>query len=186
MTRLLPEPRGVPKPVINQINATARRLAVVWRLPQLCRRVQIRFSSRLTRSLGNCRSANGAVVLSLRLLEPRYRQLLPEVVCHELAHIGVRMRHRRRARPHGPEWRALMEEARFPARRTIPGPGLVRDVRRRKRQTSVFEHRCPVCQMIRKARRRVPQWRCAECVRAGLDGLLQITRVSSRGEPQHV
>ncbi len=38
-------------------------------------------------------------------------------------------------------------------------------------------HRCPVCQASRSARRAVHRWRCAACVRAGLNGLLLIERV---------
>ena len=41
----------------------------------------------------------------------------------------------------------------------------------------LFEHRCPVCQFSRTARRKVSAWRCAECSTAGLDGQLVITPV---------
>jgi hypothetical protein len=37
-----------------------------------------------------------------------------------------------------------------------------------------FEHRCPVCQSVRLARRRMTAWRCAECVEAGLNGVIDI------------
>jgi SprT-like family len=38
-----------------------------------------------------------------------------------------------------------------------------------------FAHRCPVCQTVRYARGPVHRWRCAACLDAGLDGVLEIT-----------
>jgi SprT protein len=101
------------------------------------------------------------------------------VLCHELAHLAVHRLHGRSAKPHGPEWRALMQAAGYP-----PVTSLCRVVTDqsadRRLSPSQFEHRCPVCQMVRLARRRVSAWRCANCVAAGLPGELIVTRQEGR------
>jgi len=83
--------------------------------------------------------------------------------------------HGRDCRPHGPEWKALMRQAGFEPRVRIPAEQLV-ERPRGKKPGAVWEHRCPVCQMVRMNRRRVPRWRCAACREAGLEGKLIIKR----------
>ncbi len=43
----------------------------------------------------------------------------------------------------------------------------------------MWEHQCPVCRLRRLARRPVPQWRCAACREAGLEGELVVTRIAA-------
>ena len=47
------------------------------------------------------------------------------------------------------------------------------------RRNLAFEHRCPVCQTSRVARRSMKRWRCAACLEAGLSGDLEIVTLSS-------
>jgi hypothetical protein len=74
------------------------------------------------------------------------------------------------------EWRALVHAAGFEPRvralilasappRQVGSPPLL-----------PIEHRCPVCQFVRYARRPVSVWRCAACRAGGGSGELTITR----------
>jgi predicted SprT family Zn-dependent metalloprotease len=118
------------------------------------------------------------IELSRRLLA-RNRRLRLEVLCHEAAHLAVRERAGRAARPHGPEWAELMRAAGFAPRATIAGPcrpGRAAAAPRRQNPSVAYEHRCPVCQFTRRARCPVPAWHCKSCVDAGLPGKLLIRR----------
>ena len=102
--------------------------------------------------------------------------LLQEVLCHEMAHLAARELHGRNVRPHGPEWKALMTSAGFEPRTRLPSPNGAPRPGRRRRAPYVYVHRCPVCQLLRPARRLMSRWRCAACVASGLEGRLTITR----------
>jgi predicted SprT family Zn-dependent metalloprotease len=75
-------------------------------------------------------------------------------------------------RPHGPDWRRLMALAGYPnAKATHPRACMPRP---RPRRNTRYLHRCPVCHTTRTAKSRIPQWRCAACVAADLEGRLVI------------
>ncbi|MBW2273116.1 MAG: SprT-like domain-containing protein [Deltaproteobacteria bacterium] len=59
-----------------------------WGLPDLGARVRIEVSGRLTRSLGRCEPAKGEIRIA-RWLREEAPELLPEVLCHELAHVAA-------------------------------------------------------------------------------------------------
>jgi len=175
--------------VTQILNALARphlkQWARLWRSRALVS-VECVANARLSVSLGRCRPAAGAIELNRRLLTDAWR-LRREVLCHEAAHLAVRELHGFAAKPHGPEWRKLMTLAGFEPRMAIPvaprGPaGLLNSASgsaesARAVRVHSYEHRCPVCQFTRMARRPVGRWRCASCVDAGLEGVLLITRV---------
>jgi ribosomal protein L37AE/L43A len=73
-----------------------------------------------------------------------------------------------------------MRAAGFEPRVRIPTGDVERLVGSAQQRRGVWEHRCPVCQMSRVAGRPVREWRCASCLRVGLEGGLIITR---RAEP---
>ena len=162
-----------------------RQWARLWRCRPLAS-VKCAVNGRLSVSLGRCRPAARAIELNQRLLSHAWR-LRREVLCHEAAHFVVRELHGRAAKPHGPEWRELVTLAGFDPTVAIslspPGPASPSDSgsdpARRTRVVSGYryEHRCPVCQFTRMARRPVGRWRCAACVGAGLDGVLLIRRL---------
>ena len=132
---------------------------------------QVDYSSRLRSSLGRCLPEQGRIRLHTRL-QGDLSHLQEEVLCHELAHLAVFRRYGRTVRPHGPEWAALVREAGFSPRRVVvvsPEPCAPK----------FYEHRCPICQATRWARKPQPRWRCAACAAQGLDGQLTITPPSS-------
>ena len=170
----------------RSLDAWARPHLKAWARLWRCRclaSVTCTVNRRLLASLGRCRPAAGVIELNPRLLSSAWR-LRGEVLCHEAAHLTVRELHGSAANPHGQEWRELMVLAGFKPRVVIPGarqarrsPGSESANRMRAVGGLVYEHRCPVCQFTRLARRPVRRWRCAACVGAGLDGVLLITRM---------
>jgi predicted SprT family Zn-dependent metalloprotease len=106
----------------------------------------------------------------------RHRDL-QRVLVHELAHAAAVELHGRRVRPHGKEWRALVEAAERTglvpkARRAGTGP------RPGKPSTARYAHSCPVCHFSRIAKRKVTAWRCPDCRAAGLPGELAIDELA--------
>lgn len=67
---------------------------------------------------GEACGETSAIRYNEALLLKNGRAFVDEIVPHEVAHVVVEaMRGRRRVRPHGPEWRAVMEAFGVPARR---------------------------------------------------------------------
>ena len=93
-----------------------------------------------------------------------------------MAHLAARELHGRNVRPHGPEWKALMTSAGFEPRTRLPSPNGTPPRGKRRGASTVYVHRCPVCQLLRTARRLMSRWRCAACVDSGLEGRLTVTR----------
>jgi predicted SprT family Zn-dependent metalloprotease len=154
----------------------------LWGVPDLADRLQIIVSPRLRRSLASYRTRQGQIRISSSLLNLP-DAVINEVLCHEAAHAAVAELQAHPVRPHGPEWRALVRAAGFEPRvRMAPD-----HVAGRRTDTTgyraLWEHRCPVCQMHRLARRPVRRWRCTSCRSAGLEGALVITRVAGAAEP---
>jgi predicted SprT family Zn-dependent metalloprotease len=111
-----------------------------------------------------------------------------EVLCHELAHIALHERHGRHARAHGKEWAALVRAAGFSPTARLDqrqtGSRVVPDsVSSPPQPRAIYRHRCPVCQMERRARRPVRRWLCRGCIEAGLEGNLEIERLAARDAP---
>jgi predicted SprT family Zn-dependent metalloprotease len=166
--------KGIPE----GLRSRARRWGELWGVPDLADSVTVELSRRFRSSLGLCRPAEGRVRLAAHLANGR-PELLEEVLCHELAHVAVYRLHGRSVRPHGPEWKGLVRAAGFEPRvrfQRDEGGFPARAPRRRSR----WEHRCPVCQARRVAGRPVRNWRCVECLRAGLSGELVISRMPVR------
>ena len=157
---------------LDELTREVRRLASLWDETWLVD-AQIEYSNRMTRSLGLAYPQRDLVRLNAALqADPA---ALKEVLSHELAHLVVRRRHGRRARPHGPQWQALMRAAGFQPKVRMDVSG---EVKARMRPRTGFLHRCPRCDVQRATRRRMRHWRCAACVRAGRSGRLEITRLA--------
>ena len=167
----MPESNGIPE----GLREKARRWEEIWNVPDLLDSVSIEFSTRFRTSLGLCRPAQGRIRLADGLRNGD-AHLLEEVLCHELAHVAVHRLHGRRAKPHGPEWKSLLVKAGYEPRVRVleDDPRLPATFNKPRPR---WEHRCPVCQARRTAGRPVPEWRCAECLDAGLSGELVITKL---------
>jgi SprT protein len=151
-----------------------------WRTPGLANLTRVTFSPRLERSFGRCVPATGRVTLTTRLRRGSRERLL-ETLCHEVAHVAAYMLHGTAARPHGPEWAALVRAAGFdPGTHARPRHGAWKPPKRRPRAKPprfTVVHTCPVCHSRRFARRVISAWRCRPCVDAGLSGELTAKRV---------
>lgn len=148
--------------------------ARTWGLPGFERKLRISFSPRFRRSLGRCNPATREIRLAAFLLTAP-PAVLSEALCHEAAHAAVHALNGTEVRPHGAEWRALMQAAGFEPRVKLPAHLLPDVPPRQRRPGKLWNHRCPVCHASRVARCRVPRWRCAACRAAGLEGALVIT-----------
>lgn len=171
---------GREKELRDQSRALLAGWGRAWDRPGLEGSVEVQISRRMSRALGLTHPGRRLIRIAESVLSAP-DAAFAEVLCHEAAHLVVFERHRRRVRPHGPEWAALMSAAGYqprtkvdPRELGIPWTPVARPRRRRSRW--VYEHRCPACGMTRQARRAVPQWRCARCYEQGSQGLLEIRR----------
>lgn len=186
----LVEVKGIPE----SLQSLARYWGELWGVPGRRGPVTVEYSARFRTSLGLCGPAQGRIRLAASVVNgdgPREggTDLLEGVLCHELAHAAVHRLYRRQAKPHGPEWRRLVREAGFEPRLSIMTDealgGPRRDGLGNKPRRPRWEHRCPVCHTRRMAGRPVPEWRCAECLEAGLSGGMVITNVAPPKEGTH-
>lgn len=153
--------------------APLRSWARLWGQPSIAR-LSVSENSRLRSTLARWRVGSHLIEVSHRVR--RYGHLTPaEIACHEAAHVVVWERHGRSARPHGPEWAALMKAAGFEPKATAIRCG---ERARRARTGAIFRHFCPVCHFSKRAKRIMQRWRCPECRAIGLEGKLKVERVT--------
>jgi predicted SprT family Zn-dependent metalloprotease len=98
------------------------------------------------------------------------------VLIHELAHAAAVELYGRKVRPHGTEWKALIQTAQRAGFKTATPRQTTANKPTKRPTTSRFDHVCPVCQFRRIAMRRVTTWRCPDCRAAGLPGHLAIEK----------
>ena len=179
MQRTRAQPISSEVELIADLLPDLRRWAELWEVPGLEQRAQIRFSRRLEVSLGRCTPARASIRLHCDLARGP-RDLLLEVVCHELAHVAAWEMHGRAIRPHGREWQDLVSRAGYvPSTGLQPPKGCISKPkrRRRRRRRYLYEHRCPSCDWRKMARAAVRRWRCPECIAVGREGELEIWRI---------
>lgn len=164
---------------LHHLSPLMRRWTRAWGLPGLEHAVDLSFSTRLSRSLGRCSPSTGRIVLSASLRSQSGARVA-DALCHELAHVAAYILYGGAARAHGHEWAQLVRDAGLTPHARREGRCVDEAVREPTRpRGSVYEHRCPVCQTVRVARRPVTGWRCAECSAAGLSGHMVVTRRAS-------
>jgi predicted SprT family Zn-dependent metalloprotease len=163
----------------NRLAAQAAKWSRQWGVPSLARDVAIDLNPRLRTAVARYRKEGEFVELGPRFLALRTRKA--EVLAHELAHVAVTRLFGKTARPHGDEWRSLVRAVGFvPRIHLIPAGRKNTPFRKQRVAVDHYEHRCPVCQMVRIARRPVRQWQCSRCVDVGLSGTLTVSRVVQR------
>ncbi len=157
----------------------------LWRVRSVGN-IELIINPLLRRSRGRCDVGRSRIEIREDLMLGPRKELL-ETLCHEAAHIATFQLHGAEARPHGPEWRELMVAAGYEPQterlaecRVVRGDEQLQSEHPAKERI-VFDHLCPVCQTVRTAKRTVRQWRCAECVNAGLEGTMIISRRVERG-----
>lgn len=85
----------------------------LWCADDLAPEISVELSSRMTRSLGRCYPDRKLIRIARFVLEDS-DALFREVLCHEAAHLAAYHLHGRSIRPHGHEWKALMQMAGYP------------------------------------------------------------------------
>jgi predicted SprT family Zn-dependent metalloprotease len=152
--------------------------AILWEVPRLPELVTFRQNPRLRTTIARWVPGFRCIELGTRFFTLEGQQ--EEVLCHELAHAAVSLKHGPGVMAHGPEWRALIKAAGFVpcTRLEVSSRGL--QPARAARASRLYEHRCPVCQGVRYAKRAMMRWRCVECMGTGLPGELKIS-VLARG-----
>lgn len=162
-------------PAKESLAATIDRFGLLWSYPTLGQIASTRFSSRLSSVWARVNLDTGAITLAASL--KRDPEHLEQVLCHELAHIVAHVLIGRSEGPHGPTWRRLVSEAGYAPMVRLPETDGIQTSPHNQRHSPVrrFLHRCLVCDFSRFARRPMKEWRCADCVAAGLDGRLFIT-----------
>lgn len=158
---------------------TVGRLGEMWGVGSLGRLATVKVSSRQKTGLGRCYPKRGLITLNRILFEEANRELLLEVVCHEAAHLAVHHLHKRRLKPHGCEWKALMAAAGYKPRATIPAD-MVSNLPLRSGGKRVYLHRCEDCGNSFKAFRTDRRWRCRSCFGLGRAGKLRLVGVDPR------
>lgn len=141
-----------------------------WQVADLSACTTVRFSTRMTRSFGRALYPQCQITIAARLLHGD-SDLVREVLCHEFAHLGAHHLHGPAIAPHGDQWRALVGQAGFAPRVTLPDDPASAPYQPRPRP---YLHRCVRCGAARRAVRAMPGWRCARCVRARRSGFVQI------------
>ena len=157
----------------EKLRSDTYRWARIWGIHSLPDLVKIRPNDRLRTTVARYRRDTKTIEIGARFLALRTRQ--SEVLAHEMAHAVVDLMYGRSARAHGKEWQALVRTAGFSPRACLAAAHR-RCVRPDAGQSIRYEHRCPVCQMVRVSRGPVRAWRCRSCVEAGLRGNLEIIR----------
>ena len=142
-----------------------------WGVADLAPRISVEISTRMTRSLGRCYPDQKLIRIAQFVLD-QSKELFQEVLCHEAAHLAAYEIHGRTIRPHGPEWKVLIQQAGYEPKVKLSGDCAFPT--RPPRSNLRYEHRCPVCQATRFAKRPMRRWRCAQCVKSGLSGRLEI------------
>ena len=158
--------------VVQMGRAQLASLAIAWKCPRVSQ-LEIAFNPSLRSTLARWMPPSNILEISAAA-KSRGKRELSEIISHEAAHVVVWDRSVGEARPHGPEWAALMRAAGFEARATLIRCGCRRSVANSVR----VRHFCAICHFSKLARRLMPRWRCPECRAIGLEGKLQTERVS--------
>lgn len=180
-----PARSGASEPDQALIKETLRRAFRRWGLPELARDVRVEYSRRLRRSLALCYADERLIRLDPVLGRPENRELLREIVLHEAAHVAAWEIHGDDAKPHGPEWAALVDAIGYLPRLDFRVNRPRRGTDGRRLPAVVYEHSCPECGMSRLSSTPDRRWRCSRCAEKGLPGRLRIRQRAASAVTRH-
>ena len=124
--------------LMQRLAERIRAWFVLWGVEDSDSPVEIRVSTRMTRSIGSADGRRNRMTLAVWLFN-QPEEIVNEVVCHEAAHLAVFRSYGTEPKPHGREWRTLMRHAGFPPRTRleVPFPPSPTGRRRGRRTLSV-------------------------------------------------
>lgn len=179
---LLPSRYGLEKVILPPtLFAVAVRFVNLWGVPQLLDDITFCSNPRLRRTV-----ARYVLVKHQIELGPLFsglHQLQAQIICHELAHAAAVAQHGRTAKPHGREWRQLVQAAGFDPQTHLTIMPRGQPNTPRNPSTARYEHRCSVCQSVRFSKLSANRWLCCECKAIGLKGSLTVSRVKQKVVP---
>jgi hypothetical protein len=114
-------PRMAAPMTTTELRGLMAPWTALWGVPGLEHEIDVRFSTRLTRSVGRCRPAICKISLRADLLDGPF-EFLTEVLCHEVAHVAVHRLFGARVLPHGKEWKRLVAAVGYRPRATTMLP----------------------------------------------------------------
>lgn len=151
-------------------------LGSLWQIDRLEDRLTVVPSWKMIRTLGNCRPESGLIRLSGILFREGNGRVFREVLCHEAAHAAVFFIFGKGRRPHGREWRSLMEKALHLPRTRIPEGEILGLAPSGKKGRYLYFHRCSHCGIVFRKKRTDRRWRCKSCLMNGLEGKLRVVK----------
>ncbi len=111
----------------------------------------------MTRSLGRC-YPDRKLIRVARFVLDESEDLFQEVLCHEAAHVAAYHLHGRTIRPHGREWKALIQMAGYPPSARYQGASRYKPpprARRKRPANSILESlRAELSRRVRALRAR--------------------------------
>lgn len=161
----------------DDLNKQALGWVRLWCVPSLLQRILFRRNPLLRTTIARWREKQHCLELG-----PQFFSLTKcqdEILCHELAHVAALLIHGSGISSHGPEWHALVKAAGY-SPSSVLKTSKSNSALLKNTSSWWYEHRCPVCHAVHFARKRMSQWRCAECIQLGLPGLLIVSRLEGK------
>ena len=106
-------PNSPDSPTTSAVPVLLQGWCDLWGVGDLAPQISVEISSRMTRSLGRAYPDRKLIRIA-RFVSEESDELFQEVLCHEAAHVAARRIHGRSIRPHGPEWKRLIQAAGYP------------------------------------------------------------------------
>ena len=166
--------QAFPGPVAAEVERWFKHWSLIALMPTL----HFRFSGRMFRSIGRCYPTRRTIALAVGVRELPEPQIL-DILCHECAHLAAYELYGLAIRPHGAEWRKLVASVGYLPRVRFEDDSAIQLIRSRARLPTRYLHRCLTCRRQRTARRRMSHWRCGACYEIGLDGRLEILKLTN-------
>lgn len=133
-----PRKCDIPPEHAEALRVSLRHYLGLWQLEELEPEIELRISSRMTRTIGSAHQGKNRITFAIWLFN-QPTEIIEEVVCHEAAHLAASTLYGPGIRPHGREWQALMRKAGVAPRVRIPVPHAppVAPIRSKRRRSAL-------------------------------------------------